>query len=183
MNFFAEVSDGGAEQISVQALQLFGFAIARRKRAPGVGRTRDHWDTPLESAIQTGLEVRIGLEIVSSCPRHSLRGFSFAAIGWITGAACCPSGIKESDDRQTPAAARDLRCRGRRRASRCRAVGASAPRAERPGDLSGRRQGRGRDGGSRGTALSRPAWTCSVTALGASPPPATAMACRRGGSR
>ncbi len=82
------------------------------------------------------------------------------------GAACCPSRIKASDDRQTPSAARDLRRRGRRRASRRRAVGASAPRTERPGDLSRRRQGGRGDGGGGGTTLSRPAWTCSVEAHG-----------------
>jgi hypothetical protein len=40
----------------VQALQLLGFAIAHRKRAQGVGRTRDHRDTPLASRFKPYLK-------------------------------------------------------------------------------------------------------------------------------
>ena len=72
--------------------------------------------------------------------------------------------MKPDDDRQTPPPPRDLRCRRRRRASRHRACRASAPRAERPGDLSGRRQGCGRDGRGRGAALSRRTWPCAIAA-------------------
>ena len=54
--FFCRSQRCGPEQTSVQALQLFGFAIARRKRAPGVGRTRDHRDTPLGSRFKPDLK-------------------------------------------------------------------------------------------------------------------------------
>src|SRR3984893_8753360 len=60
-----------------------------------------------------------------------------------------------SNERSTPRPARDLRRRRRRRPSRLRAFGASAPGAERPGDLPCRRQGSGRDGRGSGAALSR----------------------------
>ena len=67
-------------------------------------------------------------------------------------------------DRPAPPPACDLRCGRRGRASRRRAVGASAPGAERPGDLPRRRQGRGGDGGCGRTALSRRAWARPVAA-------------------
>jgi hypothetical protein len=56
VDFLCRSQRCGPEQTSVQALQLFGFAIARRKRAPGVGRTRDHRDTPLGSRFKPDLK-------------------------------------------------------------------------------------------------------------------------------
>ena len=62
---------------------------------------------------------------------------------------------RETDDRPTSPPARDLRCGRRGRASRRGAVGASASRAQGPGDLPRRRQGRRRHGRGRRAALSR----------------------------
>ena len=73
-----------------------------------------------------------------------------------------PSSPPCRHDRPASSPACDIRCGRRGRASRRRAVGASAPGAERQGDLSGRRQGRGCDGGCGRTALSRRAWARSV---------------------
>ena len=72
----------------------------------------------------------------------------------------------QSNDRQTPSPACNLRRRRRRRASRRRAVGASETGAERPGDLSCRRQGRRGDGRGRGAALPRRTWPCAVALSG-----------------
>jgi hypothetical protein len=73
--FFAEVSDADPEQTSVQALQLFGFAIARRKRAPGVGRTRDHRDTPIESRFKPDLKSGLAWKLSYRAPAIRCGGF------------------------------------------------------------------------------------------------------------
>ena len=108
--------------------------------------------------------------MIEHAPRISLRGFSFAAIGWITAPACFlrfPCSRSSPDhDRQTPPPARDLRRRRRRRASRRGAGGASAAPAEGPRDLPCRRQGRGRHGGGGGAALSRQARPRPLAAFG-----------------
>ena len=94
--------------------------------------------------------------------RLALAGVFFCGNGWITGIPCFRLGFLPGHDRPTPSVARDFRCRGRRRASRCRAGCASAPRPQGQGDLSCRRQGRRRHGGRRRAALSRRARARSV---------------------
>ena len=96
-----------------------------------------------------------------NAPAAFPRGFSFATIGWITRRPF--SSLVVDHDRPTSPAARDLRCGCRGRASRRRFLRRICRRARWQGDLPRRRQGRGRDGCRRRTALSRHARARSGT--------------------